>query len=167
MSCLIGCAHHRYGPAFCGSMPTTHGFRYPHVAAVLQAPATARSGSTVHVTVLVRAVGGVSTSAFQGGQPPNVYIVQRGRVVGEYEGAIGGTGIAGVVTSAGLPLTTSVVLTGCPARPVDLAEPDRTRAKLKPGQYQLVGTVDTSAVDARPGPSDGILATEPVAIRVT
>lgn len=154
------------GPAnlpTCGDAPATSG-QYPAgVTLRLIAPRTAVSGTTIHPVLELLSQNGRSRVIPDAGSDPEPSILYRGHVVGQYNGAIGGTGLGVRLGAKPVRLPTSpLLLSGCPAGATNPAHPDANRTPLPPGRYQLVASLqsDTS------GSGKWTMTTPPVPLRV-
>jgi hypothetical protein len=118
----------------------------PSATLNLRMPSTARSGSRLEGTVLVRPQPGAEP--FSSSLPVDVLIVKDQSVVGRSLNPVAGVGV-GEVAPYGRPLTFPAValLAGCTTStaPHD-GDPDASRPNLPPGDYQLIAVMDPSRV---------------------
>jgi hypothetical protein len=125
----------------CGRVPVSAGPFASRLRVILHAPAQARSGSTIHMTMGLRHTP-MAPNIIDLPQSPNrlepVVVVQNGYIVGKYRGGIAGNGWPLGSSIAHLPVR-PLLLSGCPSGPIDYANPDASRHPLPPGHYQLVG----------------------------
>lgn len=130
----------------------------------LTAQPQARSDSTITPSATVTVIGAGPLAGMMQ-QPVLVFIVRNGSIVGTYAGAIGGTGVgfaADAAPSTGFAIPVApVLLSGCPAAPIDFAHPDATRRPLPPGDYQLVARLECD------GAAPSVISSDPVGITIT
>ena len=157
----------------CGKVPVSLEPPQSRVAAVLQAPAQAKPGSTVRTQVQLRSNRG-RPEQLDTGLPYEVLVVRNGSVVGRSDGPIAGVGLTITVPASGTtPMIDpaggdpdhfgDVTLSGCPLpykQDPNVASPS-PRKPLPPGTYQLV-----AALDDRVGDKSGLLVAQPSTIEV-
>ncbi len=160
------------GPALttCGQLTPSTGVLRDILRIHLSGPTTLPTGSEFDVTVTASMRPGAHQPAvsFTTGAPVHLVITRGNAIVGQYEGAVGGVGLSGTVTPAHpyqLPVPASVSLRGCPYRPVDTTDPDRTRKPLPPGRYTVYAYVDD--LSGNDPVKYGSLRSEPFQITIT
>jgi hypothetical protein len=131
--------------------------------ASLTLPAAGRPGATVTGHVRIAARG--RTATLNGDSPAPLEVIQNGTVVGEYNGAVAGTGIGGVLTRSGKSYPVGGVLSGCPTG-VDNTAPDSTRKPLPAGTYQLVAIINYYGEHqgGKPGYRAQLVASTPITV---
>lgn len=173
---LVGCAGPGTAPGTAPSLPTcgtvapSTGLLRDVLQVGLSGPGTLATGSVLHATVTVSLRPGVKPNqvSLTSGAPVPLVITRGTDVVGQYEGAVAGVGIGAVITAGRpfrFPEPASVLLRGCPRRPVDHTAPDETRKPLPPGRYTVYAYVDDLSGH---GTSDyGVLRGQPFDLTVT
>lgn len=151
----------------CGKVTGSTGVHRGQLTVRLSGPSVMATGQTFHGTVTVSLTSGSSRRAvtLMSGAPALPVITRGTAVVGQYQGGVGGVGLAGTV-AVGHPFTLpfgsgTVLLRGCPTT-VDPAHPDRTRKLLPPGRYTLYVSIE----DDSPG-HGGNLLSQPHPITLT
>lgn len=173
---LVGCATPSTAPVAAASLPTcgkvtpSTGLLRDILQVRLSGPHTLATGSVFHATVTVSVRRGVKPKqvSLTSSAPVPLVIARGTDVVGRDEGAVAGVGIDAVITAA-RPFRyrqpASVLLRGCPRRPVDNTAPDETRKPLPPGHYTVYAHVDDmSGVGTS---TDGVLLSQPFDLTVT
>lgn len=153
----------------CGTVTPSTGLLRDVLQVRLSGPRALATGSVFHATVTVSLRPGVKPKQVpltSGG--PDLVITRGTDVVGQYEGAVGGVAFGAVITAGRpfrFPEPASVLLRGCPHRPVDGNAPDASRKQLPPGRYTVYANVDDLSGH---GPSDyGLLLSQPFDLTVT
>lgn len=154
----------------CGQVTPSTGVLGKVLQVRLSGPSRLASGSIFHGTVTVSLRPGVNRHEVNltSGAPILPVIARGADVVGRYEGAVGGVGIGATVRvdrPFHFPTSSSVLLRGCPDRPIDGMAPDQSRKPLPAGPYTIYAYVDDySGNDTS---KYGVLRSQPFGITVT
>ena len=154
----------------CGQVTPSTGQLRDVLQVRLAGPSELATGSVFHATVTVSLQPGTGrSSVFLSSGGPVLPVIARGTdVVGQYEGGVGGVGLSAAITASRpyrIPTESSVLLRGCPDRPVDTVDPDGSRKLLPPGHYTIYAYVaDYSGNDAS---KYGVIWSQPLNITVT
>lgn len=154
----------------CGRVTPSTGALRDVLDVRLSGPSRLVTGSIFHGTVTVSLRPGVNRSevTLTSGAPVLPVIARGADVVGQYEGAVGGVGIGAAVRvdrPFRFPTSSSVLLRGCPDRPVDGMAPDRSREPLPAGSYTIYAYVDDYSGDDTS--KYGVLRSQPFGVTVT
>lgn len=151
----------------CGRAPADSPTAPRRIAAALQGPVNAASGSVVDLQVMLQSLTG-KAERFDTGLPVAIVIIRQGDVVGRFGGVNGGGYIQIKVPASGqAPLPdeygpTQILLAGCVRDPVDYTMPDASRRPLPSGDYELVAVLDGGG-----SPDTMNLVTPPLPLRIT
>lgn len=158
------------GPALatCGQLTPSTGVLRDVLQVHLSGPTTLPTGSDFDATVTasMRPSAHQRAASLTTGAPVPLVIARGNAIVGQYAGAVAGVGLSATITPAHpFSVPASVSLRGCPHRPVDLTDPDRSRKPLPPGHYTLYAYVDD--LSGNDSAKYGSLRSEPFQITVT
>lgn len=138
------------GPASlptCGAAPATSGQFPAGVTLRLIAPRTAVAGTTIYLQLELRSQNGRTRVIPDASSDIESYVLYAGHIVGQYTGAVGGTGLGIRLRAKPIRLPASaLLLSGCPAAPGSHAHPEANRTPLPPGRYQLVASLQSDAI---------------------
>lgn len=151
------------GMLTCGRVPVSTGPEAGRLTATLQAPASGQAGLGVDLRMVFSSRDGRRVSVQTGS--PLTLVVRDGWVVGKYPDGGGGGGL-GAVAILGMPLPTSVVLSGCPQGPTNPTLSDRSRSPLPPGRYDLVTVIKEQLPDGT-DQEPSVIVSAPTSIDVT
>ena len=117
----------------CGSSPVSNGPHAQSVRATLKVPTVGRSGHRISGQIELSSPTGAAIT-LQTGQPPTLFILYGGKVVGQYYGTTLGTGAFARLGPQTKDFPAWVLLSGCTTKSdPNPAQPDSGRRPLPPG----------------------------------